>query len=397
MDRLDEPEELRQYRLAYRRWLAEHVPDGWRDKLAGAGSDELVAWQRSWLKELHTGGYAVPHWPAAYGGSDASLEQQIILHEENARARAPTPWLFVGALYHGGVTLITYGTDEQKRCYLPRILEGEIWCQGFSEPGAGSDLASLQTRAVRRGDRYVINGQKVWSSMAEFADLCILLARTDPDAPKRKGISFFLMDMNTPGVEVRPIRQITGQTEFCEIFLTDVEIPAENLVGEENDGWRVTQLTLSTERGLLLIDRIEGLRAAMSSLTDLVRRRSLSDDPEIRRGVARYHADVEVLSAMCSRLLRELARKGGTGAEASILKVTYSELLQRLTDFGVGLGGLPAHTDAAVPHIFESGAGHWLVDHVGSWAWTIAAGSNEIQRTLIGERLLGLPREPSLA
>lgn len=394
---MEDAEDLHAYRAAARAWLAEHAPPGWKRELSHTSPSELIRQHRARLRELHSGGYAVPHWPVEWGGADAPLERQIVLYEEMAAVRAPFPDLYTVSIYHAALTIIAHGSEEQKRRHLPAILEGQIWCQGFSEPGAGSDLAGLSTRAVRRGDHYIVNGQKVWSSYAEYADWCILLARTDPRAPKRRGISFFLMDMRSEGIAVRPIRQITGHREFCEIFLTDVAVPAEGLLGVENDGWKIAQVTLATERGLLLIGMVEQLRRAAAALVELARDRGLVADAGIRREIARFHAESEVLALMCARLLRDVARKGGVGPEASIVKVAYSELLQRMTDFGVSLSGLRAHIAAETPGLFDIGTGAWLIDHLGSWAWTIAAGTNEIQRTLIGERMLGLPREPTPA
>jgi len=234
-------------RTRYRAWLAEHVPADWTDDVATA---------RWWMRERDEGGWAAPAWPVEHGGMAASTVDQIVMQEEERAADAPSTARFGIALNHAGTTLIAHGTPEQ-RAHLPRIRRGEeIWCQGFSEPDAGSDLAALSTRAVRDGDDYVVTGQKVWSSYADQADWCLLLARTAPDAPKRKGISYFLLDLRSPGVEVRPLRQITGSAEFSEIFLDEVRIPAANLVGDENEGWRISQTTLTTERGPFFLPAI---------------------------------------------------------------------------------------------------------------------------------------------
>ena len=233
----------------------------------GAGDAEFVRFQKSWFAELHEAGYAVPHWPSEWGGGlrtrgaarKMSVPEQIVLYQELAAYDAPRLVLAFVGIHHAASTLLAAGSDEQRRRHLPAILDGEIWVQGFSEPEAGSDLASLRTSARRIGDSYVVNGQKLWASGGMYADWCLLLARTDPDAPKRKGISYFLLDMTTPGVEVRPIRNAIGDSHFCEIFLNDVSIPAANLVGVENAGWQVAQATLGAERGLTMLELAERL------------------------------------------------------------------------------------------------------------------------------------------
>jgi alkylation response protein AidB-like acyl-CoA dehydrogenase len=388
------------FRDSVRAWLAEHVPEGWAERMASATREEHVAFQRDWLRTLRDGGYAAPHWPKEFGGAELSLRQQVILYEESARGHAPTLDTYFVSLNHTPATLIAYGTSEQ-RAHLPLILDGELWCQGFSEPNAGSDLASLKTRAERRGDRYVVNGQKVWSSYADLADWCLLLARTDPDAPKRKGISFFLLDMKTPGVETRPIRQFTDEVEFCEIFLNDVEIPVDQRVGEENQGWTVAQTTLTSERGPAVLELEATLREGVARLMQLAADRTMpdgrraADDGEIRQTLARAYGEVEILKLLCYKMISNLEQRGGVGPEASIIKIYYSELLQRLTEFGARLDGLPAQL-ATGPGLKVRWS-HWLLEHFDSWSWTIAAGTNEIQRNLVGERVLGLPRDPAMS
>jgi alkylation response protein AidB-like acyl-CoA dehydrogenase len=299
---------------------------------------------------------------------------------------------FVG-IHHAASTLLAAGTEEQRRRHLPAILDGEIWVQGFSEPEAGSDLASLRATARRVGDSYVVNGQKVWASGAMHADWCLLLARTDPDAPKRHGISYFLLDMATPGIEVRPIRQATGESHFCEIFLNDVEVPATNLVGAENAGWQVAQATLGAERGMTMLELAE--RLGNAGFRWLLQACSPVDDPIVADRLAQFETEITGLRGLC----RELVEKSAAGtvgpAETSIVKLYYSELLQRVTDFGAEIGGLAAHTQLAKPISSSWESGSWVLDFIGSWEWTIPGGASEIQRTIIGERGLGLPREPS--
>jgi alkylation response protein AidB-like acyl-CoA dehydrogenase len=391
--------DLDSFRAQVRSWAETHAPPrDWADHVKN--EDDVVEVERSWLRTLHEGGYSGAHWSPEWGGG-FTLAEQVVLFEEFGRVNAPYTRTWFVALNHTYATLMAGGTEEQKRAHLPRILTAdEIWVQGFSEPGAGSDLASLRTSAVRDGDSYVVNGQKLWSSGAMRADWCLLLARTDPSAPKRRGISFFLMDMRSPGVEARPIRQSDGDAHFCELFLTDVRIPAENRVGAENDGWRIAQATLSSERGPTILELAERLTQAVAWLTDLARVQQLDgrpavDDVAVREGLAALHTEVAILGSLCHKVVNDLIVKGGTGPEASIVKVYYSELLQRVTDFGVQLQGLAAHEHAVKPlgSAWESGV--WMIDYINSWAWIIGGGTNHIQRNVMAERVLGLPREPS--
>jgi len=375
-----------EFRARYRDWLVAHVPAGWRER-------ETVELARWWMRERDNGGWSAPAWPIEHGGMGATLAQQLVMYEEEASADAPGTSLFGIALNHAGATLIVHGSDEQRQ-HLPRIRRGEeIWCQGFSEPDAGSDLASLSTRAVRDGDHYVVSGQKVWSSFAEHADWCLLLARTDPDAPKRKGISYFLLDMTTPGVEVRPIRNAIGDSHFCEIFLNDVSIPAANLVGAENAGWQVAQATLGAERGLTMLELAE--RLGNAGFRWLVQACPL-DDPIVADRLAQFETEITGLRGLCRKVVEDNEAGTAGPADASIVKLYYSELLQRLTDFGMEIGGLTAHTELAKPMSSGWESGSWVLDFIGSWEWTIPGGSSEIQRTIIAERGLGLPREPSV-
>jgi alkylation response protein AidB-like acyl-CoA dehydrogenase len=319
-----------------------------------------------------------------------SVAEQITLYQELAAHDAPRLVLAFVGIHHAASTLLAAGTDEQRQRHLPAILDGEIWVQGFSEPEAGSDLASLRTIARRVKDSYVVNGQKLWASGGMHADWCLLLARTDPDAPKRDGISYFLLDMKSAGVEVRPIRNAIGDSHFCEIFLNDVSIPAANLVGAENAGWQVAQATLGAERGLTMLELAERLgNAGFRRLVEA----SPTDDPVVLDRLAQFEIEIAGLR----RLARDLVERTDAGtpgpADASILKLYYSELLQRMTDFGAEIGGLWAHTQLAKPMSSGWESGAWMLDFIGSWEWTIPGGASEIQRTIIGERGLGLPRE----
>jgi alkylation response protein AidB-like acyl-CoA dehydrogenase len=356
--------------------------------------EEFVRFQKAWFAELHRAGYAVPHWPREWGGG-MSVSEQVVLYQELAAHEAPRLVLAFVGIHHAASTLLVAGTEEQRRRHLPAILDGETWVQGFSEPEAGSDLASLRTTARREDDTFVVNGQKLWASGGMHADWCLLLARTDPDAPKRKGISYFLMDMTSPGVEVRPIRNAIGDSHFCEVFLNDVTIPAANLVGDENAGWQVAQATLGAERGMTMLELAErlgnaGFRWMLESCP--------VDDPIVADRLAQFEIEITGLRGLCRKVV-EAANNPvpdtAGAADASIVKLYYSELLQRMTDFGAEVGDLAAHTELTKPMSSGWESGSWMLDFIGSWEWTIPGGASEIQRTIIGERGLGLPREPS--
>jgi alkylation response protein AidB-like acyl-CoA dehydrogenase len=388
--------DLDEFRAAVLAWCDEHVPADWRLGQTGVSDDQFVAFQKWWFQELRAAGFAVPHWPREWGGG-MSVAEQIILYRELAAHDAPRLVLAFVGIHHTASTLLSAGTQEQRQRHLPAILDGEIWVQGFSEPEAGSDLASLRTSARRDGDTYVIDGQKLWASGGMHADWCLLLARTDPDAPKRKGISYFLLDMSTPGVDVRPIRNAIGDSHFCEIFLNDVTIPAANLVGAENAGWQVAQATLGAERGLTMLELAERLgHAGFRWLVEACRRTGLLEDAVVRDKLAQFDIEITGLRGLCRDLVERSAAGTAGAADASVVKLYYSELLQRLTDFGAEIGGLAAHTQLTKPSSSGWESGSWVLDFIGSWEWTIPGGTSEIQRTIIGERGLGLPREPSV-
>jgi alkylation response protein AidB-like acyl-CoA dehydrogenase len=385
-------DDLDGFRAAVRRWCQTHVPADWRRSQTGVGDDEFVRFQKAWFAELHSAGYAVPHWPREWGGG-MSVAEQVVLYQELAAHDAPRLVLAFVGIHHAASTLLAAGTDEQRRRHLPAILDGEIWVQGFSEPEAGSDLASLRTSARRVGDGYLVNGQKLWASGGRHADWCLLLARTDPEAPKRKGISYFLLDMTTPGIDVRPIRNAVGESHFCEVFLNDVAIPGGNLVGAENEGWRVAQATLGAERGLTMLELAE--RLGNAGFRWLVQACPAIDDPVVADRLAQFEIETTGLRGLCRKLVEDSEAGTAGPADASIVKLYYSELLQRMTDFGAEMSGLAAQTELAKPLSSGWESGSWVLDFIGSWEWTIPGGSSEIQRTIIGERGLGLPREPS--
>lgn len=391
--------DLDDFRATVREWCRSHVPPGWREAQTGVSDEAYVSFQHEWFQELRRAGYAVPHWPADWGGGMSTAEQ-VVLYQELAAHDAPRLVLAFVSIHHAASTLLEAGTDEQRARHLPAILDGEIWCQGFSEPDAGSDLASLSTRADRVGDGWLVNGQKVWASGAAHADWCLLLARTDPEAPKRHGISYFLLDMRTPGIDIRPIKQATGESHFCELFLNDVHIPESGLIGNENEGWQVAQSTLSAERGMTMLELAERLgNAGFRWLVELCRSDNACgvrpiDDGRVEDRLASFEIEVTGLRRMCRRLV-ERAESGTAGpADASIVKLYYSELLQRLTDFGAEIAGLAGQSVLQKPISSGWESGAWVLDFISSWEWTIPGGSSEIQRTIIGERGLGLPREP---
>lgn len=383
-------------RSEVRDWLVQNVPKDWREQQSGDDIQRFLASQREWLARLVSGGYATPHWPAGWPGGGRPLAEQVAIFEEIARADAPRMSLFFVSLYHAAMTLLECGTAAQQSRHLPAILKGEIWCQGFSEPNAGSDLASLKTHAVLKGDRYIVNGQKTWSTLGQFADWCLLLVRTNASGPKQAGITFLLMDMRSKGVTARPIRQMTGDEEFAELFLDDVEIPVENRVGAENEGWRVAQTTLSSERGLTLVELSERLARSLWRLVGLATHDGAGVeqlDDETRRRIVDVSSRIEGLRAMVAAVM--VRRIAGTEApgDASIIKLAYARVLRDFSALGLKLSGLAAQRDTR----YVLGAGyetsHWMFDFMNSYQWNIAGGTNEIQRNIISERVLMMPRE----
>ena len=351
------------------------------------------AYDTRWQRTLHDAGYAGLHWPVAFGGRGLPVSQQLVYLEEYARANAPYISVNFVGLMHAGPTLIAEGTDEQRAFHLPRILTGEdVWCQGFSEPGAGSDLASLQTRAVRDGDQYIVNGQKIWSTRAHVADYCELLVRTDPDAPKHKGITWLILDMHQPGVEVRPMRTIDGESHFCEVFLDDARVPVSNRVGAENDGWRVTNVTLRFERGTAFAQHVITLRSQLRRLVEVAQVTATEgggvawDDVELRRHVGRLDASVDALWRMTQMGIADAERSGTSPRSGSAVKLRYSEITQEIADLLLRTVGRPAVAGVAGP------GADAIREYLWSLQYTIAAGTSQIQRNVIAERILGMPR-----
>ena len=377
-------------RREIRDWLAANAPADWR---AADTHPAFVEQQRAWFKTLVAAGYAVPHWPAEWPGGGRSLAEQKVIYEELARADAPRLLLSFVSTYHAYSTIAECGSAEQQARYLPAILEGETWCQGFSEPGAGSDLAALKCKAERKGDVYVVNGQKLWSTMAQYADKCLLLVRTSGDGPKQAGITYLLMDMKLPGVTVRPIHQIQGDEEFAEIFLDDVEVPVGERVGDEGAGWAVAQATLASERGLTLMELSYRMRGNLWRAACLIRDKGRSEDAGILRDFGRLTTQIDAVCALADQFLENRMAGIERIGDASIVKNSYSRALRAYADFGVRLGGL----DAQYRHPITFGdlnTGNWMADFMNSYAWTIAGGSEEVQRNIIAERMLDMPREP---
>jgi alkylation response protein AidB-like acyl-CoA dehydrogenase len=376
------------FRATLRAWLKDALstlgqkpdPEDWPGRRAYD-----TAWQRALFDE----GYAGLDWPAEAGGRGASPTRHLIYLEETERAGAPYVGVNFVGLLHAGPTIAAEGTDEQRRRYLPPILRGdEVWCQGFSEPGAGSDLAALSTRAVRDGDHYVVSGQKIWTSHAQVADFCELLVRTDPDAPKHKGISWLVMPMDLPGIDVRPLRTIAGSSEFSEVFLDEVRIPVSNLVGEENDGWRVAMVTFSFERGTAFVGELLGSMQRLARLAELARKTGAWEDEGVRRELGRLAADFDALWALTRRTITQAERGTGVpGLGGSVFKLHYSEARLRMGDLAMKLLGRDglAIEGAEAAHIRG-----WL----HAMSLTIAAGTSQVQRNIVSERILGMPKEP---
>jgi alkylation response protein AidB-like acyl-CoA dehydrogenase len=378
------------YRLKLRSWLDDNMPS----EPPPHGQDAAFAYRRDWQRKLYDGGWVGIQWPKEYGGQGATLIQQAIYAQETARARAPQPANGLG-ISIVGPTLIHHGTEEQKKRYIPKILNAdEIWCQGFSEPNSGSDLASLQTKAVLDGDAFVVNGQKIWTSLGQYADWCILLVRTDPDAPKHRGITFLLVDMHTPGITVRPLKQITGHAEFNETFFDNVRVPRENVVGEINEGWRIAMTTLTYERGISTLSTQVRMQQNLEAMCDYARKtrrngHTLSEDPIYRQQLAEAHIRVEIMLLNLYRGITAQLRGQPPGPESSLAKLYWSELDKWMQELGMSLQGpysqLDWDSDYAVP-------GDWQYNFLRSRAGTIYSGTSEIQRNIIGERVLGLPK-----
>jgi alkylation response protein AidB-like acyl-CoA dehydrogenase len=397
-------DEAESFREKVQAFLAEHLPADWK----GVGSLDKEAQQRftrEWRATLHDNKLLALGWPAEYGGGGLSDLEQVIVAEEFAKAGVPSGGNNDGfGITMLGNTLLQWGTEEQKRHYLPRILSNEdVWCQGYSEPNAGSDLGSLACRAVLDGDQWVINGQKIWTSGGHLADHIFLLARTDLDAPKHKGISFLLVDMRQPGVDVRPIRMISGESEFNEVFFTDAVCPRHEVVGGVNNGWAVAMTLLGYERGASAATTPIRFQGELDRLVALARERGLTGDPRLRQRLARCHTRVQVMRFLGLRTLTGFLAGRAPGPESSIFKVYWSEYHQALTELAVDILGADATVPSGRPpsssfQTDDPGAPNssasWTQTFLSARAETIYAGTSQIQRNIMGERVLGLPKEP---
>jgi alkylation response protein AidB-like acyl-CoA dehydrogenase len=390
--------EQRSFRDEVRAWLRGNMPREWTARLA-ASSDvpraEAYDLLRDWQRRLHAAGFIGLTWPREYGGRGLTFMEEMILAEEMALAKAP-PVLNILGIGMAGPTIIAYGTEEQKKRYLPKILSAdEIWCQGYSEPNAGSDLASLQTRAVRDGREYVVNGQKVWTSLAHTSDWMMLLARTDPDAPRHKGITYFLLDMHLPGVTVKPLRQITGDAEFNEVFFDGVRVHDSQVLGGVNNGWAVGMTTLMYERLALGFGLQMRLRIALDGLIEMARRaekagHAVTRDPILRQKIAQLWIDTECLKYTGARAITRLLKGEMPGPEASTGKMGWVETHQRLQELAMEIQGPYAQLVKGSDWAVEDGL--WQHAFLRSRANSIEGGTTEIQKNIIGERVLGLPK-----
>jgi len=404
---LAKKDDLVEFRAAIRSWLERvcPAPDEVERMEAASGVDykTFERYQRDWLAELAKVGLAVPHWPLEYGGSGLSLDHLKVVADEMARAGAPQLTMYSIAFNHIPATLLAWGSEEQKRKYLPGVANGVPWCQGFSEPGAGSDLASLRCRAERvkdpagrDGNEYVVNGQKIWSSKSMHAEYCILLTRTDSKVRKHAGITYFIMNMKAPGVEVRPIRQANGKAEFSELFLKDVRIPVEDRIGEENKGWAVALTTLASERGIYAFEDAERFRHKLEKFYRLALAENagwLQDDQQ-RREFMRIVSRLQSVRG----LIRELLEHNQRNPQAptllpSVIKVAETSLEQRFYEWQLRIKGVKGQYREPVASGYGEVPGEPMLHYITSYGRTIAGGTNEVQLNIISERGLGMPRE----
>ncbi|GAA5063554.1 hypothetical protein HNP84_008173 [Thermocatellispora tengchongensis] len=404
---LDYPPQVAEFRAEVRAVLAEELPDGWAGTGAIATAEETRAFVREWRRTMYRRGLLGVAWPLEYGGRGLTMLHQVALVEELTRAGLPfgeQPADSTGVKMLGN-TLLRFGTEEQKRAILPALLSGEQrWCQGFSEPGAGSDLASVTTRARLEGEEWVVDGQKTWTSGAHTATGIFALVRTDPAAPRHRGLSFLLIPLDQPGVDVRPIRHATGGTDFCEVFFDAARTPAGMIVGRPGDGWTVASVLLTFERGEEAATNPIHFRAELDRLFELARRKGRDQDPVIRQWLARARARVEVMRYLGYRILSDVMAGGELGHASSVSKLYWSEYHREVTELALDIQGLdglaltgkeatrPLRTDD--PGADPSSSRSWWNVSLNARAGTIYAGTSEIQRNILAERVLGLPREP---
>ncbi len=372
----------REFRDEVRSWLDSNKPRG--EAPAGEGQRAFIDRRRAWQKKMFEAGYVGITWPKEYGGRGAGFMEQLIFNDEMILAKAPDPINVIG-LGMGGPVVIAHGTEEQKKRYLTPLLSAdEIWCQGFSEPNAGSDLSGLQTRAEDKGDHYVVNGQKVWTTLAHVAKWCMLVTRERKEANPRDGLTYLLVDMESPGIEVRPLVQITGDAEFNEIFFKDVVVPKSQILGEAGNGWAVAMTTLLHERGTLGMSLATRAQITAAELAERARRIGRGSDPLVRQRIAQFTIEARALQLNGYRAVTAMKRNGIPGPEGSILKLMWSELNQRMTESAVDIAGPAGQVD---------GGDGWTYQFLRSRANTIEAGTSEVLRNILAERVLGLPRE----
>ncbi|HTN99686.1 MAG TPA: acyl-CoA dehydrogenase family protein [Microthrixaceae bacterium] len=403
------PAEAEEFRIEIRQWLKDHLPAGWFDEGFSMTAEEKSAWNEEWTKVLFEGGWICATWPVEYGGKGLTTMQGVVLAEEFAQARAPMRADFFGDTLVGP-TILMNGTEEQKKYFLPKILDGSMrWCQGFSEPDSGSDLASLKTSAIRDGDEWVINGQKVWTTQAQFADYCFVLARTDPDVKKQAGISYLLVPMKQPGVEVRGIVQPDGTAEFNEVFFSDARCPVENVVGGLNNGWKVANDTLGFERGMSATTGFRRFAEEHRIMVEKAKENGKINDPVIRQGLAKYWSKIEIIRYNGLRSLSATVnnrRDPAVMALGATNKLFWSEMHKEAMELALDIWGPEAMLSTAGP---ESGSWPAALRGEGRATYPVSlmmsafffsrsesiwGGSSQIQRNIVGEKVLGLPREP---
>jgi alkylation response protein AidB-like acyl-CoA dehydrogenase len=404
------PSEAEQFRGEIRAWLEENLPEGWFDEAFSMTPEERRKFHEDWTQKLFEGGWICASWPAEYGGKGLSIMDNVVLNEEFARAGAPLRADFFGDTLVGP-TILQWGTEEQKQDFLPKILRGQIsWCQGFSEPDAGSDLAGLKTRAVLDGDEWVINGQKIWTTQAQHADYVFLLARTDPDAPKHKGISYLLVPMKQEGVEVRPIVQPDGSAEFNEVFFTDARCPKENVVGGLNDGWKVAMTTLGFERGSNATTSHRRFEKELETIVDIARANGAAERPTVRQALAKQWSKIQIMRFNGLRSLSATLsgkKDPGVAAIGATNKMFWSETHRDTMNLAIDILGLEGQVLTGDPSEEEQVPGYGRrriterypasviqSSFFFSRSETIWGGTAEIQRNIVGERVLGLPKEP---
>ncbi|MEM7339126.1 MAG: acyl-CoA dehydrogenase family protein [Actinomycetota bacterium] len=397
-------EQAATFREKIQAFLAEHLPANW-EGIGALDHEQAAEFAQQWRNTLRDNRLLAANWPSEYGGAGLSELESVILAEEFQKAGVPTgTGNDVFGIQMVGNTIIEWGTEEQKQHFLPRIISGEdLWCQGYSEPNAGSDLANLGCKAELDGDEWVINGQKIWTSAGHMANWIFVLTRTEPEAAKHRGITFLLVPMDQPGVEVRPIQMISGESEFNEVFFTDARTPRENVVGEVNGGWAVAMTLLGFERGEAAATTPVAFRGELDRLLDLARQRGVADDPKIRQQLAWCYSKVEIMRYLGMRTLTQFLAGSRPGADASIFKLYWSEYHKVATELAVDIlgpdgmhfvGKLPSSSFSTDSPGAPNDSGSWLGTFLNARAGTIYAGTSQVQRNIIGEMVLGLPKEP---